>query len=118
MDREPAFGGNIVGAVNTRNPASAKLESAAMAAHQTTDRIADKATVQVDRVSGTVHRAVNNIADAAIATADWATAVPERAQEAKTKLTESACNSIRARPFGTVAGALAVGYLLGRVARL
>jgi hypothetical protein len=118
MDREPAFGGSIAGAVSTRNPASAQLESAVIAAHQTTDKIADKATVQVDRVSGTVHRAVNNIADAAITTANWAAAVPERAQEAKTKLTESACNSIRARPLGTVAGALAVGYLLGRLARL
>jgi hypothetical protein len=38
--------------------------------------------------------------------------------EVQTRLTESVCTSIRARPIATVAGALVVGYLLGRLARL
>jgi len=44
--------------------------------------------------------------------------LPDQAKEVQTKLTESACASIRARPLASVAGALVVGYLLGRLARL
>jgi len=36
----------------------------------------------------------------------------------QTKITQAACASIRARPISTVAGALVIGYLLGRLARL
>jgi len=57
-----------------------------------------------------------NVSD--IFAADWASTLPDQAKEMQTKLTESACASIRARPLATVAGALVVGYLLGRLARL
>jgi ElaB/YqjD/DUF883 family membrane-anchored ribosome-binding protein len=115
MDRTTTMGGNNspLGASNAI-PAAAKVENAAMAAHQTVDKVADKATVQVDRLSGTAHRAVNSAADAAATAADWASNIPAQAS----KLTEAACTSIRARPIATVAGALVVGYLLGRLARL
>jgi ElaB/YqjD/DUF883 family membrane-anchored ribosome-binding protein len=117
MERTTTSGGNgnntVPGGSNPI-PASAKVESAAMAAHQTVDKVADKATVQVDRLSGTAHRAVNTAADAAASAATWASNIPDKANE----LTEAACTSIRARPIATVAGALVVGYLLGRLARL
>jgi hypothetical protein len=120
MDRSTTMGGNSpLG--GTSNPASypnAKLEGAAQTAHQTVDRVADKATAQVDRLSGTAHRAVNSAADAADTAADWVSALPEQAKEVQSKFTESACAAIRARPLATVAGALVVGYLLGRIARI
>lgn len=126
VDRIPAFGGASASGTNSlnspasssTNPGSATVESAASAAHMATDRIADTATAQVDRLSGTAHRAVNSAADAATSAAQWAASVPERAQQVQTRLTESACASIRARPLQTVAGALAIGFLLGRLARL
>ena len=118
MDKTPAFGGTLAGTFNSPNPTNAKVESAALAAHQVTDNVADKATVQVDRLSGTVHRAVNSAADAATSAAEWASTVPEQAKQVQMRLTESACTSIRAKPLQTVAGALVVGYLLGRLARL
>jgi len=96
------------------NPVSAKVEGAAQAAHQTTDRIADKANAQVDRLKGNVHRTVDAAADTATSAAEWASTIPEQA----TRLTDAASASIRARPITTVAGALVVGYLLGRLARL
>jgi hypothetical protein len=117
MDRTTTMGGSLAGSGNP-NPASAKVEGAAQAAHQTTDKIADKATAQVDRLSGTAHRAVNSAADAASSAADWAATIPEQAKQAQARLTESASASIRARPIATVAGALVIGYLLGRLARL
>ena len=117
MDRTTTMS-SLTGGSNAANPANARLEGAAQAAHQVTDKIADKATAQVDRLSGTVHRAVNSAADAAASAAEWASTIPEQAKQVQTRLTESACASIRARPIATVAGALVVGYLLGRLARL
>jgi len=102
----------------TTTPVSAKVEGAAQAAHQTTDRFADKASAQVDRLKGTVHRAVDGAADTATSAAEWASTIPEQARQVQARLTDSASASIRARPITTVAGALVVGYLLGRLARL
>jgi hypothetical protein len=100
------------------NPASAAIEDAAQAAHLTTDKIVDKTTAQVDRLAGAAHRAVDSAAEAASSAAEWASTVPEQAKQVKTQLTDAASASIRARPIATVAGALVVGYLLGRLARL
>ncbi len=120
MDRSTTMGGNSPLSGNT-NPASypnAKLESAAQTAHQTVDKVADTASAQVDRLSGTAHRAVNSAADAANTAAEWASTLPEQAKEVQSKFTESACASIRARPLSAVGGALVIGYLLGRIARI
>ena len=122
MDSSKTIGGNSPPASNTTSlsdPAgNARVEGVAQTAHRTVDSIADKATAQVHRVSGTVHRAVNTAADAASSAAEWASSVPDQANQLHTKLTEAACNSIRARPIASVAGALMIGYLLGRLARL
>jgi ElaB/YqjD/DUF883 family membrane-anchored ribosome-binding protein len=104
------------GGTEAVSPVGAKVEGVAQAAHQTTDRIADKANAQVDRLKGTVHRTVDGAADTATSAAEWASAIPEQARQ--TRLTDSASASIRARPLTTVAGALAIGYLIGRLARL
>src|SRR5450432_363091 len=120
MDRTTLIGGSLAGS-GTRfnpasdNPASAKVEDLAQTAHQATDRIADKATAQIDHLSGTAHRAVNSAADAASSAAEWASAIPEQAKQVQAQLTEAASASIRARPIATVAGALVIGYLLGRL---
>jgi hypothetical protein len=126
MDHTTPMGGNLASG-GTRpnlasnpnaNAASAKVEGAAQTAHQATDKISDKAAAQVDRLSGTTHRTVDNAADAASSAAEWASTIPEQAKQVQAQLTEAASASIRARPIVTVAGALFVGYLLGRLARL
>ena len=117
MERATTLGGNLAADSNNTNPVSAKVDGAAQTAHKTTDRIADKATTQVNRSAETVHRAVDNAADAATSAAEWASTIAEQAKQAHTRLTESASASIRARPIATVAGALIVGYLLGRLGR-
>ena len=95
-----------------------KIENVAQTAHKVVDTVADKTTAQVDRLSGTAHRAVDKTAGAATQAAGWASSLPDQAKEVQTRLTDSVCTSIRARPITTVAGALIVGYLLGRIARL
>ena len=117
MDRSAAFGSTTTPGTSSTNT-NAKVESAAMAAHQATDRIADSATTKVDQLSGTAHRAVNRTADAVASATDWASTIPEQAKQVQARFTESACTAIRAKPLQTVAGTLIVGYLLGRLARL
>ena len=118
MERTTTLGGNLSAGSNPINSVSAKVEGAARAAHETSDKIADKATAQVDRSAEAVHRAVDSAADAATSAAEWVSTITEQAKQVETRLTESASASIRARPIATVAGALVVGYLLGRLARL
>lgn len=117
MERITTPGGDLTADSNRTNPLSAKVEGAVQAVHKTTDRIADKTATQVDLSADAVHRAVDSVADAATSAAQWASTVPEQAKHVQTRLAESAGASIREHPVATVAGALAVGYLLGRLAR-
>ena len=121
MDRTMAIDGNTPAAGGTNsmsNPAtSARIGSVAHTAHQSVDRFADRATSQIDHLSGAAHKVVNSAADAASAAVTQASGITEQAKQAQSKITESACASIRARPIAAVAGALTVGYLLGRLAR-
>jgi hypothetical protein len=121
MDRSLTTGGNTQLAGSTKAPTDfatgARIESAAQSAHQTVDKVADTAASQLGRLSGAAHQAVNSAAGAAASAAEWASEVPKHANEATVRMSEAACASIRARPIATVAGALVVGYLLGRLAR-
>jgi ElaB protein len=109
---------NTTGGNSTASGNNPHIEGAAITAHQTVDKVADGATAQVDRLSGSAHRAVNRVADAASAAADWSSSVPEKAKQVQATVSESVGNSIRARPFTSIASALAIGYLLGRIARI
>jgi hypothetical protein len=117
MDRTIPTTSSLASGSSAANTASAKVEGAAKSAHQATDQLADGATAGVERLSGTAHRAINSAADAATSAADWASTIPEEVKQVQTRVTNSASASIRARPITTVAGALVVGYLLGRLAR-
>ncbi|MEO8303267.1 MAG: hypothetical protein ABI724_04050 [Betaproteobacteria bacterium] len=122
MDRPTNMGGNTLLAGNSNpmssQPTSPKVDGAAQAAHQTVDKVADKATMQVDRLSGTAHRAVNSAADAAGTAAEWASTIPDQAKQMQAKFLDTASAQIRGNPVSSVAGAVVIGYLLGRLARL
>ena len=118
MDRTTTTTGSLASGSSAANAVGAKMEGVAKSAHQATDQLADKATAGVDRLSGTAHHAINSAADAATSAAEWASTISEEARQVQARFTESASASIRARPITTVAGALVVGYLLGRLARL
>lgn len=121
MEEATPIGGSPTGgsrASPSTNPASGTVEDVAQAAHRSTDKIVDKTTAQVNRLGGAAHRAVDSTAAAASSAAEWASTVTEQAQQTKAQLTDAASASIRARPIASVAGALLLGYLLGRLARL
>lgn len=92
-----------------------KIDDAAQMVHQTTERIADKAVTGIDRLSGTTHRAINSAADATLSAADWTSSVADQATEIQTRVTQAASASIRERPLIIVAGALILGYIIGRI---
>src|SRR2546423_14079652 len=102
---------------STSTDTNPKIENAVQTAHKVVDAVADKTTAQLDRLSGTAHRAVDKTAVAAAQAAEWASKFPDQAMQVQTRLNEAACTTIRARPITSVAGALAVGYMLGRIAR-
>ena len=106
------------GSTHPASPASAKVEGVAQTAHKTVDTVAGKASEQVGRMSDTAHRAVSSATNTATAAAEWASTLPDQAKEIQAKVTDAACASIRARPLTTVAGALVLGYLIGRLARI
>lgn len=123
MDHSIPMGGSLTSGgtrpnLPNANPVSAKVEDAAKTAHQATDKIADEAADRVDRLTGTAHRAIDSAAGAASSAAEWTTSIPEQAKQVQAQIGETASASIRAHPIVTVVGALFVGYLLGRLARL
>jgi len=81
--------------IRTATRSDPKIQSATEAAHDTTEKVARAATIQVDRLRGSAHEAVEGAAS----------------------LVESACASIRSRPLASVAGVLVVGWVLGRLTK-
>jgi hypothetical protein len=117
MERTTSLTGSLAAGNQLTNPVAGSVEAAAQTAHKATDKIADKAALQIDRSAAAVHRAVDVAADTATSTEAWASGAIEQAQQATNRFTESASASIRARPIAAVVGVLMVGYLLGRLAR-
>ena len=118
MDRSTS-GGGTTSFTNQTNPmssslADSKVEGTARTAHQTVNKAAGKAASQVNDLSETAHRVVDSAADSATSAAEWASNIPAQAG----RLTNAAAESIRAHPLATAAGALFIGYLMGRLARL
>jgi ElaB/YqjD/DUF883 family membrane-anchored ribosome-binding protein len=93
------------------------FDRTAGAAHHVVDTLADQALTGVGKVSDSLHVAVNQAADAVSNAADWAAHVPARMQEKRTKLANTTLATIKARPFVTLGSAIAVGFIIGRLAR-
>lgn len=90
-------------------------------AHQTVDRVADKVVdttaPAVERVRAGAHTTIDKVADGAASSAQWATKNRKALVERSQRATGVAAEYIRAKPLVAVAGAVALGYLLGRLTR-
>ena len=93
------------------------VDRTATTAHRVVDTLADQALTGVGKVSGSLHVAVNHAADAMTNAADWAAHVPTQLRQRRVRLANATFATIRARPFATLGGALAVGFLLGWLIR-
>jgi ElaB/YqjD/DUF883 family membrane-anchored ribosome-binding protein len=90
-------------------------------AHQTLDRVADKvadkAAPALERARAGVHSTIDKVADTAVTGAEWATENGKALATRSSEFTDTCAEYVRARPIVAVAGALALGYLVGRIAR-
>ncbi len=90
-------------------------------AHQTVDRVADKladkAAPALERTRAGAHQTIDKVVDGAACGAEWATENGKALATRSTQMTDACAEYVRARPLVAVAGALALGYLVGRIAR-
>jgi ElaB/YqjD/DUF883 family membrane-anchored ribosome-binding protein len=93
------------------------LSDAASRAHQVVDQAAEKAAPTLERAKAAAHRTIDNVADKAAPMADWAAESSRSVVDKSADLAGAWSNRVRERPLAAVAGALAVGYLLGRMMR-
>jgi len=101
----------------TVHPTSRTSHRTAEAAHHIVDVLADQALTGVGKVSDSLHIAVNHAADAVIHTADRVAQVPVQVRQKRIKLASAAFATMRARPLLTLGSAIAIGYIIGRMAR-
>lgn len=90
-------------------------------AHQTVDRVADKVVgttaPAVERARAGAHSTIDKVADRAASSAQWATRSGKVLVERSHRATDLCAEQVRARPLVAIAGALALGYLIGRLTR-
>jgi ElaB/YqjD/DUF883 family membrane-anchored ribosome-binding protein len=93
------------------------ISNAAGRAHQMVDNMVDKAAPAVQSASMRAHDTIDKVATAGSAAADWAATNGAQLADKSGALAEAGAGYVRARPLVSVAGALAIGYFLGRVMR-
>lgn len=101
----------------TMNSAASVVPGIADRAHQAIDRAADKAVPALDRVRTGAHDTVDKVADSAATGVEWAASNGKEIARKGTELSDVACGYVRERPLTAVAGAVALGYLVGRLMR-
>lgn len=102
--------------MGTTSPASA-ISGMADRAHQAVDKAAEKATPALERASSAAHRTIDQVADAATPAAQWATESGQQLVSKSNQLTEVCSGYVRERPLVSIAGAIAIGYFIGRMMR-
>ncbi|MEO8674558.1 MAG: hypothetical protein ABI569_03215 [Casimicrobiaceae bacterium] len=86
-------------------------------AHQVVDRATERAVPALQRAASAAHGTIDKAATVAATAADWV-AQSEKQIAAQSSQVADACSGyVRARPFVSVIGALAIGYLAGKMMR-
>ena len=85
--------------------------------HHAVDEAANRAAPAIDRASEVAHRAIDQVADTAIAAADRVSAGGGMLRAHGRELASRCGDAVRERPLAAIVGALAFGYLAGRLLR-
>lgn len=93
------------------------VATAAGRAHQMVDDVAQKAAPAVQSATARAHETIDKVASAGNTAAEWATTNGSHLANKSGALAEACTGYVRARPLVSVAGALAIGYFVGRVIR-
>jgi hypothetical protein len=93
------------------------IANAAGRAHQLVDDVADKAAPAVQSATGKAHETIDIVAGVGKSASDWVSSNGAQVVGKTGAMLESCAVQVRARPLLTLAGAMAIGYLAGRVMR-
>jgi hypothetical protein len=93
------------------------IANAAGRAHQLVDNVADKAAPAVQSASDKAHDTIDTVADAGKSASEWVTSNGAQLAGKAGAAMETCAGQVRARPLLSLAGAMAIGYLAGRVFR-
>lgn len=106
---------------NTLTNAESSVSNMTERAHQTVDRVADKvadrAAPALERARSGAHTTIDKVADGATCGAQWATENGKALATRSHQMTDACAEYVRARPLAAVVGAIALGYLVGRLTR-
>lgn len=106
-------------AMNPTSPLSGSnpVAAAAERAHHVVDRAAEKAVPALERASGAAHRTIDKAVDVAMPAADWVADSGKQLATRSTEIADACSGYVRARPLVSVAGALVLGYFVGKLMR-
>jgi len=83
--------------------------------HSTIDKVAEPVRGAVDRASATAHQTVDKVTSGVNSAAEKVDTHARRLTEAPHRAVDHTREYIRGRPLQAVAGALALGWLIGRL---
>jgi len=86
-------------------------------AHQIVDKAADQLAPVVQGASTAAHQTIDKVASAAAPVAEWASENGRQLANRTSEFAEVCSAQVRARPIATLAGAIAIGYIAGRMLR-
>ena len=96
---------------------SNSLSGMADRASQAIDRATDKAAPNLERVREKAHNTIDKVAETASTGVEWAQQNGRQLARKGSEYGDMASDYVRERPLVAVAGALAFGYLVGRMMR-
>lgn len=104
-------------ASNATQGTTNSLTGAANRAHQLVDTVADKAAPALQAATTTAHQTIDSVAAATAPAAEWVASGGKRLADNGAQLADACTGYVRTRPLASVAGALAIGYFVGRMMR-
>ena len=99
------------------NSVTNTMSGAASRAHHMVDDVAKKATPAVQTATAAAHQTIDKVATASANAAEWVAASSKQVADKSVAIADAASGQVRARPLISVAGALVLGYFIGRIFR-
>ena len=101
-------------AADFSNPRAHTVSTAAERAHRAVDRAREKAAPMLQRAAGAAHRTIDRVTAATAPATRWISDNGRQLGNKSTQVADACSDRVRARPFVSVAAALAAGYFVGK----
>jgi ElaB/YqjD/DUF883 family membrane-anchored ribosome-binding protein len=99
------------------NRTSASVNGVAGRAKDAAEMAATRATDAVNSVKSAVQGAVDAVADRTTSAAEWTSDTLDSVRSGPTRLADSGAEYLRQKPYTYLIAAVAIAYLVGRLAR-